>query len=232
VKILALECATEHGSAALWIDGEIRERRLPPGRGHADQLLPAIEALLAESGLQLSQLDLLAAGRGPGAFTGVRLAASVVQGVAYAAGLPVVPVSTLRAVAQATLATHNVRDSSLRVLVCQDARMGEVYWGAFEFGQGIARELVPEQLSRPEAVVVPAELADGHWAGAGSGFEAYPQPLAHWQSEHFALLPGCYPQAAVVAALAAHDGLAAAVPAATFQPVYLRNNVATIPSQI
>jgi tRNA threonylcarbamoyladenosine biosynthesis protein TsaB len=217
---MALECATEYCSVALWLDGQIQERELPPGRGQSEQLLTMIQELLVDAGLRLRELDLLAVGRGPGAFTGVRLAASVAQGLSYATGLPVVPVSTLRTVAQAASPEYS------RVLVCQDARMEEVYWGAFSICDGIARLIGDEQLSRPDAVVLPLTWEVAHGVGAGSGFAAYPRQTAAWSASLATLLPGCHPRAAAVAQLAAHDGITAAVGAAEVQPVYLRNDVA------
>jgi tRNA threonylcarbamoyladenosine biosynthesis protein TsaB len=226
VRILALECATEYCSAALWLDGRIHDRDLAPAREASEQLLQMIGELLAETRLPLQSLDLLAVGRGPGGFTGVRLAASIAQGLAYAAALPVVPVSTLRAVAQAVSSEH------ARVLVCQDARMGEVYWGAFEFRDGIAHLIGDEQLSRPDVVDLPVAWRAGHWVGAGSGFAAYPLLAAHLMASPAMLLPKCHPQARAIALLAAHDGMAAAVSASEVQPVYLRNNVAVPPPPI
>ncbi len=136
MRLLALDTATEWCSVAVWCDGELLHREVPAERGHGTQLLSLIDALLAEAGLGLGALDALAFGRGPGAFTGLRLAASVTQGLAFSAGLPVIPVSDLRALAQ-QLATPADPDS--RVLVCHDARMGEVYWAGFSVHGGLAQ---------------------------------------------------------------------------------------------
>ncbi|MGH8338175.1 MAG: tRNA (adenosine(37)-N6)-threonylcarbamoyltransferase complex dimerization subunit type 1 TsaB, partial [Gammaproteobacteria bacterium] len=109
MKILALETSTERCSAALLIDGEVRERARTAVRAHAEMILPMVEALLAEAGMTLSQLDALAFGRGPGGFTGVRVATAMVQGLAFGADRPVVPVSDLMALAAAAFRKHGKR---------------------------------------------------------------------------------------------------------------------------
>ena len=162
VKILALDTATENCSVALWVDGQLTVREQLLERGHAEQILPMLDELLAASGVSLGQLAAVAFGRGPGAFTGVRLAASVAQGLAFGAQLPVVPVSDLAALAERVLSENA---GTRRVIVCTDARMGEVYWGCFERGDsGLAAAATPERVSRPEAVRLP----EG-WNGTGRG---------------------------------------------------------------
>ena len=121
MRILALDAATESCSAALWLDGALQVREARAERGHGAHVLQLIDALLADAGVALGTLDALAFGRGPGAFTGVRLAASITQGLAYSSGLPVLPVSDLRAVAQRTLMVAPTCES---VLVGLDARLG------------------------------------------------------------------------------------------------------------
>lgn len=229
MKLLALDCATEYCSAALWLDGRVLERDAPPARGLSEHLLQWVEELLADGGTALRALDLIAFGRGPGAFTGVRLATSLAQGLAISARLPVVPVSTLRAIALHAL--HAAPQAS-RVLVCQDARMREVYWAQFlRCGEGV-EALGDERLGAPETVLA-AEGAQR--VATGSGFGAYPQLVEAWQQWCDArsgdiLLPlECAPRARDIAQLAALDGLAAAIPPERAQPVYLRDNVASPP---
>jgi tRNA threonylcarbamoyladenosine biosynthesis protein TsaB len=150
VKILAVDTATEACSAALLTDGEIVAREMEFERGHAEHILPMVEAVLSEGGTSLAALDAIAFGRGPGGFTGVRLAASVVQGLAFAADRPVVPVSDLAAVAQRALDLD--RDVS-GVVVCNDARMQQVYWGCFERGATrLASAVGVERVGAPETV--------------------------------------------------------------------------------
>jgi tRNA threonylcarbamoyladenosine biosynthesis protein TsaB len=168
MKILALDTATEACSVALGIGDRTLERYVELDRGHAEQILPMIDAVLSEAGLALSQLDALAFGRGPGGFTGVRLAASVAQGLAFGADLGVVPVSDLAAVAQrATQLEPHAR----HVLVVNDARMREVYWAAYEV-QPELQQVGEERVDAPADVGVPAPGAP--WVAAGRGLVAWP----------------------------------------------------------
>ncbi|HSM28117.1 MAG TPA: tRNA (adenosine(37)-N6)-threonylcarbamoyltransferase complex dimerization subunit type 1 TsaB, partial [Thioalkalivibrio sp.] len=124
MRLIALETATEACSAALWVDGEVRFRmEREATRRHGELILQQVDQLLAEAGLKPGDLDAVAAGRGPGAFTGVRLGLGVAQGLAFAVGCPVVPVSTLAALAQQAF-----DQGADQVLALLDARMGEVYW--------------------------------------------------------------------------------------------------------
>jgi len=214
--ILALETATEACSAALFIDGEVRERFQIAPRGHSDLILPMIDELFAEAGIGLNRVDAVAFGRGPGAFTGVRIAVGVTQGITFAADLPAVPVSTLAAVAQGMDAE--------RVLVAMDARMNEVYWGAYERNPaGLVIVTGEERISPPEAVALPAP---GDWFGAGSGWGAYREALtAHCPVRAFDA--NALPHAGAVARLgAAAFAAGEAVSPEQALPVYLRDEVA------
>jgi tRNA threonylcarbamoyladenosine biosynthesis protein TsaB len=173
VRLLAIDTATENCSAALLIDGSVQSREIEMERGHAERILPMIDDLLAEAGITLQDLDAIAFGRGPGSFTGVRLAVTVTQGLAFGAGLGVVPVSDLRAVAQRAFR----QDSTLtKVLVCNDARMNEVYWACFERGgDGLARLEGEERVSKPSEVKLPAAWSTA--TAAGRGFIAYADAL-------------------------------------------------------
>jgi tRNA threonylcarbamoyladenosine biosynthesis protein TsaB len=227
MKLLALDTATEWCSVALWLDGEMLHRETRAERGHGGQLLGLIDALLAEAGIKLGALDAVAFGRGPGAFTGLRLAASVTQGLAFAVGLPVVPVSDLRALAQQMLLPP-ARDA--RVLVCHDARMGEVYWAGFCSRGGRAQADTPEGVSAPRNMleVATAWLGAGATCGAGSGFAAYPE-LTALTPQLTQVRADVHPRAQEIALLAAGDGLHLAVPAEQALPVYVRDNVAVVP---
>jgi tRNA threonylcarbamoyladenosine biosynthesis protein TsaB len=222
MRLLAIETATEGCSAALLIDGAIYSRFEVASRRHAEIILPMCESLLAEADVKLSQLDAVAFGRGPGSFTGVRIAAGVAQGVAFALDLPVVPVSTLAALAQAVMAEAG----KTKVLAAIDARMDEVYWGCYRRNErGYARLVGEEHVCKPEQVEIPFGF---RWHGAGSGWAAYGDNLAKRLGNSLEGYDGeCLPKAQHVASLAELaycEGLA--VPAEHAQPVYLRDEVA------
>ena len=224
--LLALDTSTEVASVALLRDATIDLRVEDGGRRHAERLLPMVDELLGAAGLRLADLDAIAFGRGPGGFTGVRLCASVVQGLAWGAGRPVVPVSSLQAVAQAALD----RDpQAAGVLVCNDARMREVYWARFARGpDGLARPEGPERVDPPEAVALPRDpgSARGPVVGAGRGFAIHPQ-LDPARLGLARTWPELWPSAADVARLAVPAVAAGRVlPAAEAQPVYVRDRVA------
>lgn len=220
MKLLAVETATEACSVALYLDGEVREDfRIAP-REHARLVLGMCDELLAQAGLKLAEMDALAFGRGPGAFTGVRIATSVVQGMAYACELPVVPVSTL-----ATLAQGGLREFGWqRVAAAIDARMNEVYWAAYECRDGLMQPLQEECVCPPSAVTLPEGDA---WRGIGSGWLTYADALAEGLGGRVTETQGdYYPHAQDIAVLAV-DAVARglAVSAEQALPVYLRDQV-------
>lgn len=168
MNLLALDTAGQGCSVALLAGGHVFERFEAVPRRHAASLLPMAEACLAESGLALHELDALAFGRGPGSFTGVRIATGVAQGVGFGAGLPVVPVSNLAAAAAAAFRLRGWR----RIVVAFDARMGEIYAGRFQIGAADLPEPAgAEALLAPDAMAPPT---GGDWHGAGSAFAAWP----------------------------------------------------------
>lgn len=227
MKILAIETATEACSVALWIDGDVRERHEVAPRMHAERVLGDSRSLLAEAGLGLRDLDGIAMGRGPGSFTGVRIAASMVQGLALGAGLPVAPISTLAALAAGAMRVHSVE----RVIAALDARMGEVYVARFTNNESA----MPEAASR-EIVVPPGEapVPDSDvWFGAGPGFRAQDSALRdRFSSVLSGADPDLLPRARDVAALGA--GIldrGEGVPAEQALPVYVREKVARKPGR-
>ncbi len=215
MKILALETSADACSAALWVDGEVAGRYEEEPRRHVELILPMVRGLLGEAGLRMQALDGIAFGAGPGSFTGVRIAVSAAQGFGLAAGLPLVPVSSLAALASRALA-GDVR----RVYVAQDARMGEVYAGAYEAaGAEGLRALVADRLAAPGDL----EPAGGDWWLAGGGWDRYPE-MAPADGADTGLR---FPRAHEVAVLAAPRFAAGETLAPRdAEPVYLRRTVA------
>jgi tRNA threonylcarbamoyladenosine biosynthesis protein TsaB len=239
MNLLAFELSTEACSVALWVDGEVRERHEIAPRRHAELALPWADALLAEAGLAKSQLDAVAVGRGPGAFTGVRLGISIAQGIALALDLPTLPVSTLAALAMRaiTLSPPHAGEgwgggiSGQHVLAAIDARMQEVYAASYVFEAGDEDVLLPhaldaERVQPPDAVVLPGE--DSGWLGVGTGFGAQDGALRERLGARLlAVDADALPHAVDVARLAhAAWRRGEAVAPELLEPAYLRNNVA------
>jgi tRNA threonylcarbamoyladenosine biosynthesis protein TsaB len=225
MRILALDTATELCSAALWIDGACTSEEIKLDRGHGERVLVMIDGLLSRARLALRDLDAIAVGRGPGGFTGVRLAIGVAQGLALGAERPVVGVSDLAAVAQAIF---DREPQAMRVLVCNDARMREVYCGLFERGpQGMAMAVGDEAVLQPDAVPEPPPST---W-GAGRGFRAYPALRERFANRLAGLDDVALPHARDVARLgAAAASRGEGLPPERLLPVYLRDRVAEPPS--
>ena len=222
MKLLAIETATDACSCALLLDGEQAQRcRIAPRR-HAELVLGMVSELLGHGGVTLSSLDAVAFGRGPGSFTGVRIAAAVAQGLGFAADLPLVPVSSLGALALAAGRRHHVAS----VLAAFDARMGEVYWGAFDIRDAtVAIPKGEERVSPPGEVPIPAR---GDWFGAGGGWMEHRRILGERMGARLAgvdvtALPGAG-EVASMASRALREGRRCAPEEA--RPVYLRNRVA------
>jgi tRNA threonylcarbamoyladenosine biosynthesis protein TsaB len=259
MKILAIDTATEACSAAVLMPERLASRYEEVGRGHSERILAMVDAVLGEAGVALADLDAVAFGRGPGSFTGVRLAASVAQGLAFGAGLPVVPVSNLQALAQRALESAGAR-SAASLLVCADARMKEVYWGCFERSAPGAADAHAgaraeadagatataahtgahaeahaevhgdgERVGPPASVELPADLA-APVHGVGRGFLAYPELAVRLAGRLQAVHADLLPRAEEVARLAATE-LAAGRSVAPWDivPTYLRDDVARPP---
>lgn len=221
MNILAFDTATEWCSAALMLGSEVCARAVHAGQRHSELLLPMINGLLAEAGLGLRQLDLIAFGQGPGSFTGLRIACSVAQGLAFGAGLPVLGVVTLEA-----LAEEVGRDTGAeRVVACIDARMREVYAAIYR------RAGMDWQVERAPGLYAPAAapLPEGEgYVGAGSGFDAYAGILAERYAGRLgAVRPELHPHARAIARLAgmrfAREG---GLPPEAAEPLYVRDKVA------
>lgn len=224
MNLLAFETTTEACSVALWLDGAVRERFELAPRRHAELSLPWAETLLAEAGLARSQLDALAVSRGPGAFTGVRLGISLVQGIALALDRPVVAVSTLAVLAAAVPVPAG---AGVHVLAAIDARMGELYAGTFLVRDGDATALGRETVG-PADAVEPGSGAGVAWHGVGTGFAAGDGALATRLAGRLATVDaGALPHAADLARLAAHTaGRGDLLAPERIEPAYLRDQVA------
>jgi tRNA threonylcarbamoyladenosine biosynthesis protein TsaB len=233
MKLLALDTASAQCSVALLWDGRLLVRETATARDHAQLILPMVDAVLAEAGATLRQLDGIAFGRGPGSFTGVRVAASVTQGLAAGSDLPVLPISDLRALGAQAL--HRMPAGQLaamgNVLACMDARMGEVYWAVYSAtSDQLGAALTIEAVTSPESVMA---VCPPCVAAAGRGLAAAPQISAMLRLPAAAIFSDAEPHAADVARVAAADLAAGAawLDAAQAQPVYVRNQVAVAKTQ-
>ncbi len=216
MKLLALDTSTDACTAAVWVDGAVHEQF--EFAQQSARILPMVDAVLAEAGLALAQLDAIAFGRGPGSFTGLRIAAGVVQGLAFGADLPVVPVSSLAALAHG--------QNAARVLATFDARIQQVYWGAYvRNADGIVELQGEEGVYTPDKIPLPEGAG---WVGAGSGWDQYTDVLVkHLGTRVTEWREQCFPHARDVAELGAvgfKQGHAV-VPELAL-PVYLRDEVA------
>ena len=247
MNLISLDTSTESCSVALSIGGRLTERYELAPRRHAELILPMVDELLREAGVTLRDLDALAFGRGPGAFTGVRIAAGVIQGLAFGAEKPVVAISSLAALAQGVAAGRaptTLMDTLIMSAI--DARMGEVYWGVYRVEtDGLVVLVGEEQVAKPEQVALPlgSELAlrplntaggigatapnPVRLVGVGSGWQTYGAALrARCGNDSAEVFPDRYPHARDVLALAQRDFAAGlAVSAEEAQPVYIRNKV-------
>jgi len=223
MKILALDTATEACSVVLGIGEHSIGRYLEMDRGHAENLLPMVDVLLAEAGIGLSALDAIAFGRGPGGFTGVRLAASVAQGLAFGAGVGVVPISDLAAVAQRVV---ELQPGVRHILAVNDARMREVYWAHFEAGTGL-QPLGEERVTPGSDVTLPPSGVP--WAAAGRGLNAAPSLAEKCRQAGGSLYPDLLPRAWEILTLARPLVAAGQVlPPEQALPVYVRDHVVTV----
>ena len=219
MKLLAIDTSTEACSASLYTGRVTHTRFEIAPRKHAELILPMVRSLLDETGLELKQVDALAFGQGPGAFTGVRIAAGVIQGLAYSVDCPVIPVSSLATLAQSVATEHDF------IMAAFDARMDEIYYGFYEVNdEGLV------QLTGDETVIKP-ELISGtdkrKCFGIGSGWKTWHGVLEQKFSDHLVgYLEEVYPSAEHMVPLAIekfnHNETVSVEQAL---PVYLRNKV-------
>lgn len=218
--ILAIDTATEQCSVALYTPTQLHERVIPTARGHAEMILPLIDEVLRAAGLELGDLSGLAFGRGPGSFTGVRVAVSVIQGLALATRLPVVGISDLAAVAQQAVEARALAPGA-RVLVAMDARMQEVYWAVYELQpSGYVSQVGEEHVTPPQAV----EALHSEFI-TGTAMRAYPFLKEKWP--RLQVIDAVLPRAGTIAWLAVPELRAGrGVRAEDAQPVYVRDHIA------
>lgn len=221
MNILALDTCTESCSAALLFQGQLFEQSVMTQRGHSDLILGMMDTLFEQANASLADVNVLAFGRGPGSFTGVRVGVGVAQGIAYARELPVVAVSTLAAVAQDVAATTNTP----YIAVAIDARMGEIYCASFRVVGGVVELLDQERVCPPEDF---HPFSDEHWFGVGTGWSEYKaQLMANFSGQLADMSAEHYPQSVNIIKLAQIEITAnRTVTADQALPVYLRNNVA------
>ncbi len=251
MKILAIETATDACSAALLLDNnEIIERFEIAPREHTKRILPMMDSVLEEGGLGLADLDAIAFSRGPGAFTGLRIAAGIAQGVALSHDLPVAPVSTLSALALLAVEMHQVVEGDWQddvIIAALDARMGEIYWGTFIYQDDTIKSIAKERVTKPEelSAMVAKNLKimddDVRIFAIGSGWDAYQDVIFNERDnekdykanlERITHMKSAHPRAEHIAELAMDIVIEGkTVSAEEAQPIYIRNNVADKPKK-
>lgn len=223
-RILAIDTAAESCSAALSMDGQLHKRNESSPREHSKLLLPMVDSLLEEAGLKLAELSGIAYIRGPGSFTGLRIGVSVVQGLAYAANLPTLGLSSLQCLAASALKSYLVSPKQT-LLVMLDARMNEVYWGQYQVAGGAPVLLGRERVSSPEKIITDGE-AESEILGLGSGWRYQAQLSDDIQSQLTAVYPGHSTCAMDIFSLL--DVLGPSAPAFSHSPptpVYVRTEI-------
>jgi tRNA threonylcarbamoyladenosine biosynthesis protein TsaB len=224
MKLIAIDSSSEACSVAILQGSEIIESWQLAPRQHTQKLLPMLDQLLAEASLSVGQCDAIAFARGPGSFTGLRVCISLVQGLAFGADIPVVPVSSLAALAQSAV-DQQLGSPQSSVLAALDARMDQVYWAAYEQADGLVQALTEEKLSAPELVSVDELVSENSFIGVGPGFN-YGQRLPCAQQCEL-IEQDLLPRASAVAKLGS-----AAFAAGCFcradqaTPIYLRDEIA------
>jgi len=214
--ILALDTSTDFCSIALWQDGILCDRHEHKPRQHTRELLPMVDDILKRAQMTLRDIDAIAFGAGPGSFTGLRICLGFAQGLAYSVDVPLIPVSTLKAMALRAIKEHGAGD----ITVIQDARMNELYVGRYQ--GSTASDLVAieaDALSKPEDFSV-----DSHALILGTGFNLLDETAR--DSLNSGYRGEIEPRAIEIAELALLDFKQNnVVPAHLAEPVYLRNEV-------
>lgn len=222
MKILAIDASTEACSAALYTDGELIERYLLAPRKHIELLKPMVEEVMTEAEVDVGDLTGLAFGAGPGSFAGLRVACAFVQGMGVALDIPVVPVSTLMAMAQQVLDNHPDRT----VLVMLDAKMKEVYWGVYRLEDRQVISVLPDQVTKLSDIPNFSGIVGlANIIGAGNGWDVADTWVEALKPEF--IEKNVYPRAGEIALLSVDDfenGMG--LDAEQISPIYLRDNIA------
>ena len=222
MKLLALDTSSVACTVALQVGTERYERHEEQPREHTRILLPMIRSILDAAAIVAADLDAIILGNGPGSFIGMRIAASVAQGIAYAAGLKIVPVSSLATVAAEVFAKHDATE----VIVAQDAHMHEVYLGLFRRDQdGLPVPAMPERLQAQAPIAELEQDTTGSRVAAGFGWQHYPALLDQNSDRIYSVVGVWYPRALHLLELGA-SGIADALDPQDLAPAYLRQKVA------
>jgi len=216
MKILAIDSSTPIASVALLVGGQCISKQCVEIRQHAKVMLPMIESVLAEAELSLPQLDTLAYCRGPGSFTGVRISASIIQGLAFGTELPVVGVSSLKAIAW--LSHEKYQQSN--VIACIDARMNELYWAQYKVSHENVLAMTEENVSSVQTIIDGIDVTGESFFAVGSGLENYKSDLLKCTKITSCLDVSVQAEAVAYLALTEEP-----VDASDVRPVYVRNNV-------
>lgn len=227
MNLLAIDTSSDACSVALQLGDEINEQFVVQPKEHTNILIPMIKNLLHDAGVELQDLDAIVLGNGPGSFIGMRIAASVAQGLAFASGLKIVPVSSMAGVAAEVMHTR----SATTVIVAQDARMNEVYLGIYRSDGDRLPTAVSDELLQPiENIDGLSGIATSELIAAGKGWQIYPSLLELNRAEIKRVVNVHYPKAEYLLALGVRgcqDG--AAIEPENLAPAYIRTKVAEKP---
>ncbi len=220
---ITLDTSTDGCSVALQVNGKVTSQFEIAPRRHTDIVLTMLKQLLTEAQCQIKDVDAIAFGCGPGSFMGVRLATGVAQGLAFGAGVPVIPISSLQVLAQTAFQATKVNN----IVAAWDARMAEVYWGIYQANaDGIMMPVQGDVITPPQDIYIPE---DKYYLLAGNAWQAYETDIAsHLSDRHYDIKTDCYPHAEAMLVLAEYYFAAGkAMPPEKAEPSYLRNDVAT-----
>ena len=223
MNLLAIDTSSNACSVAVQVGDENFQKHVVEPREHTKILVPMIERLLQEAGVALSDLDAVVLGNGPGSFIGMRIGASVAQGICHGAGLRIVPVSSLAAIAAEVICEHGAE----KILVAQDARMHQIYLGRFHADAGRLRQADNEEVI---CGIGPLTVPDAGYVAAGAGWNTYPELLV--QNSHLisATAEVIYPRARYLLQLGDNAKQAGrAIPPDALVPAYIRSKVAERP---